>query len=73
MNYFFIITALILAAISLGIIVLFILVYSAWINGDGYGIAILETDAAPIILVVLAVIEIVISLILFSIIRRFHK
>lgn len=73
MNYFSIITALILAAISLGIIILFIFIYSAWINGDSYGIAILETDAAPIILVVLAVIEIVISLILFSIVRRFRK
>jgi len=73
MNYFLIITALILAAISLGIIILFIFIYSAWINGDSYGIAILETDAAPIILVVLAVVEIVISLILFSIVRRFRK
>lgn len=73
MNYFLIITALILAAISLGIIILFIFIYSAWINGDSYGIAILETDAAPIILVVLAVIEIVISLILFSIVRQLRK
>lgn len=73
MNYFLIITALILAAISLGIIILFIFIYSAWINGDSYGIAILETDAAPIILAVLAVIEIVISLILFSIVRQLRK
>lgn len=73
MNYFSIITALILAAVSLGIIILFVLVYSAWINDESYGIAILETEAAPLILVILAVTEILISLILFSIIRRFRK
>ncbi|MCD9185668.1 MAG: hypothetical protein LUM44_04495 [Pyrinomonadaceae bacterium] len=73
MNYFLIITALILAAISLGIIIFFILIYSAWVNDESYGIAILETDAAPLILVILAVVEVVISLILFSIVRRFRK
>ena len=70
MNYFLLFTALILAAISLGVIILFIFIYSAWINGESYGIAILETDAAPIILAVLAVVEIVISFILYLIVRR---
>lgn len=76
MRYFLIISSLVLAAISFGIIVLFILLYSAWINGDednillpGLGLVI----SIPFILAVLAVIEIVITLILFSIVRRFRK
>ncbi|HQU82440.1 MAG TPA: hypothetical protein PKY59_04920 [Pyrinomonadaceae bacterium] len=76
MKYFLIISALILAAISLGIIVLFILLYSAWINGGmdnilfpGLGMVV----SVPFILVVMAVVEFVISLILFAIIRRFRS
>lgn len=76
MRYFLIIAALILAAISLGIIILFILLYSAWINGDtgnvvfpGLGLII----STPFILAVLAVIEFLISLILYFIVRRLRK
>lgn len=73
MKYFLIFAALISAAISLGIIVLFILLYSAWINGGmdnilfpGLGLVI----SVPFILVVLAVIEFLISFILYFIVRR---
>lgn len=76
MKYFLIITALILAAISLGIIILFVLLYSAWINGDvdnvvlpGVGLLI----STPFILTVMAVSEFLISLILYFIVRRLRK
>ena len=71
MNYF-LITAVILAAISLGIFILLLIVYSAWLNGGfnvlipGLGLIV----SAPLILAVLAAVEIFISLLLFFVVRR---
>lgn len=71
MNYFRI-TAVILAAISLGIFILFLIVYSAWLDGGfnvlipGLGLIV----SAPLILAVLAAVEIFTSLLLFLVARR---